>query len=94
MLIDFRGTPLEIVYTYHKPYRGYRDSYGCPMEPDEPACIEIDTIIYKDKDILELCDSAGILEEIEGLVMEALEQEHVDYLVDQAEYYRDQREDR
>ena len=41
---------LEIEFTYHRAYRGARDSLGGvrgggpPLEPDEPASVEIESV--------------------------------------------------
>lgn len=32
---------VDVEYEYYKASRGSRDRYGCPVEPDEPAFVEI-----------------------------------------------------
>lgn len=88
MIINYHGTELEVDYKYYKPYRGYRNSMGVPEEPDEPASIEIEGIFKDGADITELCDAAGILDEIDQLVWEKLCQESYE------DYYEYEREDR
>lgn len=50
---------VEVHYTYHRAYRGQRDSLGGvrgagpPLEPDEPAMVEIESVICDDFDILD-----------------------------------------
>ena len=42
------GKTIDVIvhYTYHKAYRGATDGrYGPPLEPDEPAHIEIDDVL-------------------------------------------------
>ena len=35
---------LSIELYYYRAYRGHRDKYGCPEEPDEPAHFEIESV--------------------------------------------------
>ncbi len=38
----YNGYTIEFTYIYHPFYRGYRDSFGAPEEPDEEAHYEIE----------------------------------------------------
>lgn len=42
---------VTVEYKHHKAYRGYRNSFGAPEEPDEPASIEIEEVFIGDKAI-------------------------------------------
>jgi hypothetical protein len=50
---------VEVTYAYHGPIRGQRDSLGGirgagpPLEPDEPASVEIESVICNEFDILD-----------------------------------------
>ena len=33
---------VTVEFSYHRAYRGYRNSYGVPEEPDEPEDVEIE----------------------------------------------------
>jgi hypothetical protein len=35
---------LDIEFTQQKASRGHRDKYGAPEEPDEPECVEIESV--------------------------------------------------
>ena len=43
--IDDDDVDVEVEYIYHRAYRGGRDSYGAPTEPDEPESVEINSIV-------------------------------------------------
>jgi hypothetical protein len=44
--------PCEIEYAYYKAYRGARDGrYGPPLEPDEPAHVEIEQVTFNGADV-------------------------------------------
>ncbi len=60
---------VEVHYTAHKACRGSRDSLGVPMEPDEPAWIEIETVIH---DTGDLCLTQAQLETLRTEIAEAL----------------------
>lgn len=45
--IEYIEFPVLITYAYHKAYRGTRDGRGGPpLEPDEPAWIEVDPMAH------------------------------------------------
>lgn len=51
---------VDVEYEYHKASRGSRDRYGCPVEPDEPAFVEIletsiDLTVSETEDCEEKC---------------------------------------
>lgn len=50
---------VEITYTYYPGCRGARDGrFGPPLEPDEPASVEIESAIRTDtkEDVMQLLD--------------------------------------
>ena len=59
---------LEVEFTYHSASKGSRDSFGCPLEPDEPESFEIDSVICLGYDITEYLnsDDYAIIEEAIG----------------------------
>ena len=44
MIVVVEGISFEVDYKITPACRGSRDSYGVPLEPDEPAEIEIQSI--------------------------------------------------
>lgn len=42
--LSYQEITLEIEYTYLRSYRGARDRFGVPLEPDEDAYIEIESV--------------------------------------------------
>ena len=62
MTIDFTitraGRLMELVVTgrWNRGSRGARGTYGVPMEPDEPAHIEIDSVVDEFETPVELTD--------------------------------------
>lgn len=71
--IPFNGEELEVDFDYQKPCRGARDSYGVPLEPDDPEAVEINTVMFKGVDITFLLESR--FDEIEEKVFEVLNEE-------------------
>lgn len=54
------GHTLEVEYSYHPASRGMRDGqFGPPIEPDEPAYIEVHTIHLGEHDITNLLEDLG-----------------------------------
>lgn len=52
---DIHGMEVTVEYLYIPPYRGERDRFGVPLEPDEPASIEIQSVITaKGEDITDI----------------------------------------
>lgn len=47
---------LTVEYCYHSACRGYRNSLGVPEEPDEPAGVEIDSIVDADGNEFEVSE--------------------------------------
>lgn len=42
--------PILVTYTWHPAYKGARDGrYGPPIEPDEPASVDIDEVTSSGK---------------------------------------------
>jgi hypothetical protein len=55
--IDEVEVELKVAYTFHPAYRGARDGrFGPPIEPDEPACVEIDSVTNKEGKEIELSE--------------------------------------
>ena len=75
MMLSYNGIELDVNFSYYPPSRGHRDKWGAPEEPDEDASIEISNIIYEGKDVTDLCDAAGILDDIETLVWSWMDSE-------------------
>jgi len=68
--IDGYEVAVKIEYTYHKSSKGSRDSYGVPMEPDEPALVEIGNMYIESNDAfigIEL--PAGLVEDFEEEIL-------------------------
>lgn len=78
MTIVFNGVRLGVAYTYYKAARGHRDQYGAPEEPDEDASIDVYLVTMDGHDVTELCDAAGIMEQIETLVWKGMADEVAD----------------
>ena len=56
---------VDVYFDHVAACRGYRDEYGCPMEPDTPEHIEIEAIEYNGKDLMHYIDDLyPIVEEI------------------------------
>lgn len=75
---------IDIQYTYYRACRGARDSCGGirgagpPLEPDEPASIEIDSVVEHDMGTdIELTDSET--EKFTEEIMESLADAAQDY---------------
>lgn len=67
--IDEQEVEVNVSCTFHPAYRGARDGrWGPPIEPDEPACVEVDSVTNKDGKELELS------EENEKLIQEKAEE--------------------
>jgi len=77
--ITINDVVLTVEYTYNKAYRGQRDSLGGisgagpPIEPDEPASIDIESITAVG-DIADFI-SDKMIEKIEEKIMEGMENE-------------------
>lgn len=52
--ITLVDVPCEIEYHYYRGCRGARDGkYGPPLEPDEPADVEIESVKFGDVEMIE-----------------------------------------
>jgi hypothetical protein len=63
---------LEVYYTISKAIKGAKGSYGEPLEPDEPATLDVTGIYLIDKSayILDLFNIS--MDEVEEKIREAL----------------------
>lgn len=69
--INNEEVPVVVEYTFYPFHRGARDGrFGPPIEPDEPAHVEIDSVTDKNGKQLELSDEQ--LEKLERLAEEAI----------------------
>ena len=50
---DGQEADVEVEYEYHRSYRGHRNSLGVPEEPNEPAEVEINSVLLGDLEISE-----------------------------------------
>jgi hypothetical protein len=88
--------PVVVNYTFTSASRGARDSLGGkrgagpPLEPDEPAEVEIESVIYKGVDIVEHVDTDDLATEI----LDSLADEAADDGCDREADRDDWREDR
>jgi hypothetical protein len=64
-----------IDYTISPASRGHRDSYGAPLEPDEPEEIEINSVEINGQDILGYLSGKQITELIKACFEDARDQE-------------------
>jgi hypothetical protein len=51
VVIDYRGYPLSIEYTFYPYRRGSLDGDGLQIEPDEPASIDITSIHHNGMEV-------------------------------------------
>jgi len=72
--LEFQGVPMTVEYTYHPGTHGARDRFGVPLEPDEPATIEISDVRVADVDVWTLIEDD--VEKIEDLIMQQKESEY------------------
>ena len=65
--ITLYGIELEVKFIYHKGSRGLRDKYGAPLEPDEDASIEVESVGLTNNAEVDLCPllSTDAFEKIE-----------------------------
>lgn len=64
--------PVTVEYTYYPPCRGHRDRYGAPEEPDEPASVEIGSVLDAKGNELWYSLDEKQLKSIEDEIWEAL----------------------
>lgn len=77
--ITVEDVKLDVEYTICKPYRGARDSFGVPLEPDEDGGIEeILSVKVGETDIITLL-SDNMIQMIELTVLEQLREQAGDY---------------
>ena len=79
MRVFVRGIEMEVEYEYIKACRGARDSYGVPLEPDEPEDIEIETVSIGGEDV-----TAMLKEEVFAEIVDAITKELEEYNRDAA----------
>lgn len=54
---------VDVQYEYNRASRGFRDRWGCPLEPDEPANVEIlDTSIELTVSETEDCEERCLID--------------------------------
>lgn len=71
---DYEEINIEVSYNYYRACRGYRDKYGAPEEPDEPAYIEIGAVInLADGSEVELTDDE--IEKLKEKIWSSMESE-------------------
>jgi hypothetical protein len=75
MKINFKGTELDVEFSYSPASKGSVDSFGAPLEPDYPAEIDVTNVKLSGMDITELCESAKIINDIEQLVWKEIAEE-------------------
>lgn len=64
--------PVLVSYEYFPHHTGHHDSLGCPEEPDEPAHVEVDSVMLGDKELYpDLCKEA--IEELELKLLEEIQ---------------------
>ena len=73
---------VTVEYTYHRPYKGSFDN-GFQLEPDEPACCEIDSV--KDKDGTEVALIGDEQSEIEQACMDKVTEEYEQAMEDRVD---------
>lgn len=74
MRVFVRGIEMEVEYEYIRACRGARDSYGVPLEPDEPEDVEIETVSIGGEDV-----TAILKEEIFAEIVDAITDELREY---------------
>lgn len=65
--VTLNGASLDVTFETVPEYRGARDQYGAPLEPDEPAGIEVISVEYEGADVTGLMfewDKIGEIEEL------------------------------
>ena len=70
MNVIINGVDLEVDYTYYPATRGSRDSYGAPLEPDEPEHLEVERVEWNGHDITLLLAEWDMIDAIEKAVLE------------------------
>ena len=75
--IDDIKVDVEVEYTAYPASRGHRDKHGAPEEPDEPATIEIESVIDVTDDVGNLLPSLSKaqVEKLEEEIGESLSRE-------------------
>lgn len=76
--IIYNGETLEVSGTYYPATRGAREyGTGLQLEPDEPAEIEIESIIFSGVEVIGLMETA--MQQIDSLVWESFHERINDY---------------
>lgn len=74
MVVSVRGIKMEVEYEYTKACRCARDSYGVPLEPDEPEDIEIEIVSIGGEDV-----TAMLKKEVFAEITDAITKELEEY---------------
>lgn len=74
MRVSVRGIEMDVEYEYTKACRGARDSYGVPLEPDEPEDIEVETVSIGGEDV-----TAMLKKEVFAEIVDAITDELKEY---------------
>lgn len=74
MTVEIEGIELEVDFEYNAAERGFRDSWGAPIEPDYPESVDINSVMLGETDIIDLL-SKKALAEIEERVLEYMKSE-------------------
>ncbi|SRR6266436_1297293 len=82
---------ITVEYTFTRAYRGRRDAYGQPMEPDDPPQIELVKVLLPSPGPVDRKATEDILEDLLELQRQRLE---IQCLEDVAEQYEREQEER
>lgn len=77
--------PLEVQYSAYPFRNGSRDSYGVPLEPDEPSYIEIEDVLLNNISIVHILTDKEInklITDIEATLMDEYEPEYEGHYYD------------
>lgn len=76
-VIEYRGYSLSVEYDYYPPSRGAREKgSGVQLEPDEPALVELTSVMLNGMDMMDLLTEQQ--DEIETAIYEQLSEEEPD----------------
>jgi hypothetical protein len=73
MNITVHGVKIEVEFEYHRARRGARDSFGVPMEPDDPEDVEIKSVKVGGAEIIALLGMKEIAEIEEAVITQMKE---------------------
>lgn len=74
MRVFVSGIEMEVEYEYTRACRGARDSYGVPLEPEEPEDVEIETVSIGGEDV-----TAILRDEVFPEIVDAITKELEEY---------------